>query len=158
MASEKDLRGDDRSPYRLSAERRRAYEAATYRVAAEPAPFFLRVGDRCGELDRRLEALGASRFAFLTAANPRSQPLSAAENEARHRRLIARVRDSGRVMLPGDSFEAGTGAWREASLLVVDIDCRSAVALARDFEQSALLVGALGEPVRLVETCVDSSD
>lgn len=129
-----------------------AYEQATYRVDLDPDPTFLRVGEPSPELDRWLAAQGAPGFAFLSAANPGSEPLSAAANERRHQRLLERVRESGLPAISGESYDAANGSWREASLLVAGLDRAAAIALARDFGQLALLIGNRGGTVELCFT------
>lgn len=128
-----------------------AYEATAYRVDVGPrGGFVIRVGARCAEVDSLLAATGADTWAFITACNPRSVRLSDAENAARMARLERLVRQRGLEAHAG----AGVGAdaeWpAEPSLLVVGIAEGEAVALARAFDQHALVVGRSGEPARLV--------
>lgn len=129
-----------------------AYSRAIYRVDVEPEPIYLRVGDASPVLDRWLAARGACRFAFLSAANPGSVPLSDNDNEQRHRRLCERLNKSGLPAVAGESYEAASGGWREASLLVCGVERPAAIALAREFGQAALLVGEAGAAVELVFT------
>ncbi len=131
---------------------RESYNRALYRVDAEPEPIVLQVGEPSPELDRCLAARGAQRFAFLTAANPGSEPLAEAENARRHARLLARVRATGLEAIAGESREASGGGWREQSLLVVGLDREPALALARELGQLALLVGEVGGAVELLST------
>ena len=126
-----------------------AYTQAVYRVDAKPAPFFLRVGEHSSDLERWLAARGARSFAFISAANPGSQPLSAAENEDRHRRLIEQVSAAGLPAIEGESYAAAGGGWRERSLLIAGLAREAAIALAREFGQVALLWGEAGGPVEL---------
>ena len=56
-----------------------AYREADYVVFAEPE-FVLKIGEPSSRLDALLEEEGATTAAFLTAANPRSKPQSAAQN------------------------------------------------------------------------------
>ncbi len=133
-------------------ELRAAYAQAIYRVDAEPEPIYLQVGHASPELDRWLATRGALRFAFVSAANPGSEGLSAAANARRHRRLLARVRELGHPAIGGESCDGASGAWREPSLLIVGIDREAAIALARELGQLALLLGARGLPVELCFT------
>lgn len=131
------------------AELEAAYARAVYRVDVPPRPIFLRVGEASPELEPWLAARGAQRFAFLSAANPGSETLPAAENARRHRRLVERVGAIGLPAIGGESYEAATGGWRETSLLVAGLAREAALALAREFGQVALLVGEVGGPVEL---------
>lgn len=133
-------------------ELRAAYTRAVYRADTESEPIYLRVGERNSALDRWLAARSARDFAFVSAANPGSVPLSESENLHRHERLLARLREDGRIFEHGESYEAASGGWREASLLVCGIERQAAIALARDFGQAALLVGEAGAAVELVFT------
>ncbi len=138
------------APKMKPAELLAAYAQAIYRVDAEPEPIFLQVGEKSPALERWLAARGARRFAFVSAANPGSRPLPDAENQRRHQQLAERVSRIGLPAIGGESYEATSGGWREASLLVCGVDRETAVALARDFGQVALLYGEIGGPVELV--------
>lgn len=131
---------------------RAAYTVAIYRADIEPEPVYLRIGERNSALDRWLAARDARHFAFVSAANPGSVALSDSENLQRHERLLARLREEDLAFENGESYEAASGGWREASLLVCDLERAAAVALARDFGQAALLVGEAGGAVELVFT------
>lgn len=139
-------------------ELRAAYTRAIYRADLEPEPVYLRVGEPSPALDRWLAAQGARRFAFVSAANPGSRPLSEAENKRRHLALVECVQKSGLKCVAGESYEAASGGWREASLLVCGIERQAAIALARDFGQVALLLGEAGAAVELVFTAAATKE
>ena len=143
---------------RAREELRAAYTRAIYRADLEPEPVYLRVGEPSPALDRWLAAQAARCFAFLSAANPGSVPLSDRENLLRSERLVARLREDGRVFERGESYEAASGGWREASLLVCGIERQAAIALARDFGQVALLLGEAGAAVELVFTAAATKE
>ena len=150
---QRDGAADDRiASAAISNELLESYTRAVYRVDTEGGPIFLRVGGVSAELDRLLETQRASRFAFLSAANPGSVALPETENLRRHRQLVDRLGASGLPAVAGESFDPATGGWREASLLVVGIGRKAALALAREFGQVALLWGASGRPVELLPT------
>lgn len=129
-----------------------AYRATAYIVAAgvgQPA-FALRCDERSVAVDRLLAQHDLREWAFITACNPRSQILAAAENAVRMDRLRAAVRKRGHPCLPG-SGEAPDETWpAEPSLLVLGMPEADAIRLAAEFDQHAILVGRLGEPARLV--------
>lgn len=130
---------------------RAAYEATAYWVEAGPQRrFAIRVGARSADVDALLAAAGVETWAFVTAANPRSVRLSAAENARRMGGLGARLGEHGRAFLPGEGVGDEPGWPAEPSVLVLGIDETAAVALAREFDQHALVVGRRGEPARLV--------
>ena len=129
---------------------RAAYEATAYWVQAGPERrFAIRCGVRSTDVDELLAAAGVETWAFITAANPRSVRLSDADNAARMAGLVDALRDRGHTHLPG----AGKGDdadWpAEPSLLVLGIAEGEAEALARAFDQHAIVVGRRGEPARL---------
>lgn len=136
-----------------------AYTAAVYAVSAPAGELCLRVGQPCPELDAHLRSLGLPperrRWAHLTACNPRSRPLPPAENE--HRMGLLRAALEG--MLAAEGAPAGCllsaegrspgGDWREAALWVAGLGAEPVAALARHFEQNAIVEGILGESPRL---------
>lgn len=126
------------------------YEATTYRVATANSPIDLRVGHICPELDALLAALGASNWAFVSAANPLSKPLCVQENRQRHGSLMQLLDDSGYVYLQGEGIPDEADWYPEPSVLIFGMQCEDAAELARRFLQNAVLCGSLGQPSRLV--------
>lgn len=130
---------------------RAAYEATEYRVDEGPrGRFVIRVGARSKDADALLAAADADAWAFITAVNPRSVPLSDAENAARMARLVQVVRERGLVHYAGAGVATDASWPPEPSLLVLGIDETAAVAIARAFDQHAIVVGRRGEGARLV--------
>lgn len=127
-----------------------AYLSTTYRVDAPGGPIQLRVGERCGALDRLLKGRGVRVWAFVTACNPRSRRLPSWRNLARQRQLQALSARLAFRTLPG----AGVGddpAWPpEPSLLIVGIGRARACRLARLFGQNAIVAGRRGRSPELV--------
>jgi len=83
---------------------------------------------------------GAKPAAFITACNPRGRIVPEAENRTAMARLRQRVALTGLRWLEGEG-RAPLDDWPpEASLLILDIDATSALALAAEFQQSALLL------------------
>jgi hypothetical protein len=110
----------------------------------------IRVGARSADADALLAAAGADAWAFLTAANPRSVLLVAADNAARMARLARLLRDRGLAHYAGTGVGDDTAWPAEPSLLVVDLAEAEALALARAFDQLAIVAGQRGEAARLV--------
>lgn len=137
---------------------RAAYEATDYRVdGGARGSFVIRSGARSAELDALLDASAADGWAFITASNPRSVRLGDADNARRMDALRARVRALGLPHFPGAGVAIG-GDWpAEPSLLVVGIAEADAVALAREFEQHAIVAGRRGGPARLVWVEADAA-
>lgn len=123
------------------------YRATLYEVRA-PRPFVLRVGEPSPEADALLASVGAHGWAFLTAWNPRSTRASAEANALAQKRLRACV--AGRALVLDGEGRAPDGSWSEESLFVAPASEEEAVAWARAFEQTAVLVGEVGGRARLV--------
>lgn len=128
-----------------------AYRNTDYRVDDGPfGPFTIRIGEVCGELEELLFGEVAFDWAFVTACNPGSRPLSAARNAQRMADLEEFVRAHGWRYYHGGGV-GRTGNWPpEPSLLVIGIPQRDAVELARRFGQNAIVAGRTGERARLV--------
>jgi len=129
----------------------RAYRATTYRADIGGRRIDLRVG---GPVD--LQGLSAEQqpvemWAFVSAANPGSRPLSTAENLRRHRDLLATCTARGLVVYEGWGIP-DTDDWDpEISLLVLEIDREEASAIGRAFGQLAVVCGQAGGVVELIE-------
>lgn len=122
-----------------------AYRATTYRVEAPGG----RVDVRIGEAAPALDPCGPC-WAIVTACNPGSVRLAAADNARRQALLAARVAASGWRFLPACNL-ADDGDWpSEPSLLILGIGAPAATALAAEFGQNALVAGDAGERARLV--------
>lgn len=125
----------------------KAYRATHDRVGGA---FTLRVGERSGELDGLLADHGLTEWAYLTAHNPGSVTLPAAENRARQAALLARL--AGRPIILGEAIAPSSDWEPEPSVLVLGITRDEAIEIARAFGQNAILAGERGGPVRLVWT------
>lgn len=93
--------------------------------------------------------IGADGFAvYLTACNPHSEPLPAAENEARLTELRQCLRADGARWLEGRGAIPGE-PWCETSLLATGLPLGRLDALARNFRQNACVHVRAGAPSRL---------
>lgn len=109
----------------------------------------LAVGEPSAPIDRLLAESGVASAAFVSAENPRSRPLSAAENRERNSRLHLRLETLGLAWLPGES-RSPAGQWREESCLVFGIELPAALELGREFGQAAILFVKMEKEVQLV--------
>ena len=121
----------------ISRELLAAYEAADYVVFVEPE-LVLKIGEPSRRLDALLEHEGATTAAFVTAANPRSEKRSAAENAAALALLDQVIAAAGYPWRAGEGREPD-GDWREPSRLVMGIYRENAEALGRLFGQNAIV-------------------
>jgi hypothetical protein len=127
-----------------------AYRNAVYSVHADGREVQFRVNERCPQLDEVLAALGAQSAAFITAANPRSQPFSDTENAQRNAQLASDLAHAGFHYLLGEGRDP-TGQWPpEQSLLVVNIERAAASVLARQHGQYGWVLLRPGQPPELV--------
>ncbi|HXM84102.1 MAG TPA: DUF3293 domain-containing protein [Burkholderiales bacterium] len=126
-----------------------AYENADYVVFAEPE-FLLRIGERSSRLDELLEREGATTAAFITAANPRSEPRSAAENKNAGGTLDDLLDTAGYPRYAGEGRDPEKKRAAEPSVLVVGIYRANAEALGRIFGQNAIVFMEKGNAPELV--------
>jgi uncharacterized protein len=122
----------------------KAYEKALYAVQDGPV---LRIGEPSAALDTLLDVQAAATAAFVTAANPRGEQRSHAENEAAMRALRASL---AWPYLPGEGSDP-EGRWSpEPSVLVLGISRADAEALGRRLEQNAIVFVDKGAAPELV--------
>lgn len=118
-----------------------AYRKTTYRILAPDAVIDVRIDAAPPELRELLDRHQAATWAFITAWNPQSQPLSPAENHARQQQLLSEVEREGWKTLPGLGI-GDDGTWPpEESVLILGIPRGRALRLARRFDQSAIVYG-----------------
>ncbi len=134
-------------------ELRAAYCNTTYLVhLAEVGPASIRIGQSSSELDRWLAGSNANAWAFITACNPRSAPLSVAENEQRTQQLKSDLEQLALKFAAGKGV-GDDGEWPpEPSFLVAGITRADAARLAKKYGQNALVFGRSGHRAELVWT------
>ena len=129
-----------------------SYTATVFRVWDSSSRITFQVEAHNRELDSRLKTNSAQTAAFITAHNPGSQVLDPDDNDRAHEALIGELRARGLRWLDGDGVDPA-GQWiPETSVMVLDIDQRSATAIATQFGQNAYVWIRVGEPSRLVLT------
>lgn len=127
----------------------RAYRATAYYVFLPVGGIVLRCGRRTPRLDGWLKAERLTRWCVLTAWNPASRRLGAAENRRRQEALRQRLRARGYRLFRGENH-AGTQDWPvEETLFVPGLARAAARVLMRGYGQNAFLWGARGKPARL---------
>jgi len=129
---------------------RDAYLQTTYRVAATAEPVDIRIGDHNPALDRLLQANGVHQWAFVTASNPQSQPLSDADNAQRNEEMKKSLHAAGWRTVDGVGLPGQPGWQAEHSVLILGIGREAACALSRRWQQKAIIYGALGKVPELV--------
>jgi hypothetical protein len=127
-----------------------AYRQTTYRVEMEGASYPLRIGRRHRALDAALGAVGATRWALITAHNPQSLQLPARENERRDAALKRKLHARGLRWYPAEAV-GDDRAWPpELGVFVMGVSGGLAERLGRDFDQTAIVWGRVGGASELV--------
>ena len=135
-----------------------AYLRTVYEAHTPFGRIAIRVGQRAPLLDQLLGRTGDRAWCFLTAWNPRSEPLSAGENAERNAELRRALDAEGyRVLADARGLPAAPSWQPEASFLVLGIERDAAIRLARRFGQNAVVWGRLGAPAELVD-CRERGD
>ena len=129
---------------------RDAYLDTIYRVNAEPQPIDIRIGERNAALDELMRANSAVEWAFVTASNPHSRVLSEHDNTQRNTELKRSLEQAGWPTLDGVGLPCKADWQGEQSVLILGIDRDAAIALARYWEQNAIVYGVAGSPAELV--------
>lgn len=132
------------------AELLRAYRATSYCVHTPDGVLQLRVGERSAELDTLLQARGYQCGVFISAENPQSVALCAAENQARSENLLRAIAQSGYDYFPALG-EPDKPNWPpEASVLLLGLSKLDGLVWANRFDQAAFLFIAIDQPIELV--------
>jgi hypothetical protein len=116
-----------------------AYRAAIYEVDVGESVIRFRVEAPCPALEDLLRARDAASAVLITAYNPRSRKQSAAENTDAHRALLDATARERKTTLPARGKDPD-GRWpAEPGLLILDITREAGLALARRFDQYAVV-------------------
>lgn len=130
------LRSVEASKSELSAELVAAYRRTDYRVDSR---LTLRVDQYCEALADWQRDHGVACSAFLSAVNPYSRCLEAAENRSRHAALRARLADQGFVYAEGAGVDPEQTWPAEAAFLIGGLALDQACRWGRELEQNALV-------------------
>lgn len=116
-----------------------AYYRTQYRLQTDNGVITLRIAQPCQELVALMKSASAEGGAFITAENPFSQSLSAAENKERQDRLREDLASLGVLIING----AGQGEdpdWpAEASYAAIGVTREQACELGVKYEQNAIV-------------------
>ena len=132
----------------IDEQLQKAYQQAHYYVF-EP-PLLLRIGENQPALDQLLAKYQCQGAAFITAFNPRSMPLSVAENEHRQRVLLEQLDQSGWLFYKGQGLDP-QGKWPpEEAVLILGINQNEALSMGQSFDQNAVVYHHLGSTSELL--------
>jgi hypothetical protein len=112
--------------------------------------FALQVGHVSEPLKRFHRSAGVACSAFITACNPRSQPLSDAENVQRMTDLMDVLKARSLQAYPGVGQHPDNGWPGEPSFLVLGLSLEAARVIAAAFEQNAFVWSGEDAVARLV--------
>jgi hypothetical protein len=132
------------------SELERAYRATTYRVFLPGGRLDLRIDQADERLRVWLEQSACACFAIVTAANPASQQLPAADNGERQARLECALLEGNYEPYAAENAPDDTAWPVEESCFVPELAAEDACALAADFGQNAVVCGGIDGVPRLV--------
>jgi hypothetical protein len=141
-----------------SADFTEHYKATTFRVETPAGHIDIRVGGKHPGIDSLLSRHNATEWAYITAWNPGSQPLSADQNELAHVTLLQSIRNRGFECYVGDGIPDNKGWTPERSVWIASIGRAEAVALGVRFGQNAIVVGTIGGIAELVNCREEGRD
>ncbi|ODS93094.1 MAG: hypothetical protein ABS45_04175 [Comamonas sp. SCN 65-56] len=137
----------------IPAELLAAYRETEYRVGGD-APFILRINQASPLLRQLHSRHGVTSSAFITAANPRSQPCTLAFNTERQQQLAAELRRLHLLFIEGEGTHPSNGWPPEPSFLVLGLTRATAERLGHRWAQNAIVVCAEDTiPQLLLLTC-----
>jgi len=134
----------------LRAELLAAYRRTEYRVDDAGYALVLRVGVPSEQLRRCHDAFGVTCSAFITAWNPRSTPTPREQNDLAMTRLEQALGAPGCRWLRGEGVDPEEEWPGEPSFLVLGLDEAAALAIARRFDQYAIVWSGADATPRLV--------
>ncbi|CAG2138899.1 hypothetical protein LMG31506_02032 [Cupriavidus yeoncheonensis] len=127
----------------------RAYRETEYCVHGD-APLILKIDQSSAPLAALHARLRVASSAFITAANPFSQPCDAARNDARQQALADELARLGFAAIPGTGQHPDNGWPGEPSFLVPGISLDAASALGTKHGQNAIVWSGADAVPRLI--------
>lgn len=128
-----------------------AYRRTDFIVLHAGDELVVRLDETSAALDRLLAQLGASSGVFITGWNPFSTLTAPEQNHAANERMAALFAERAIRALPHVG-RAHSGDWSEDGFFALDLDPTEALAIARAFDQIAVVHIALGGLAQLCFT------
>lgn len=128
-----------------------AYRRTDFIVLHAGDEIAVRLEETSAALDRLLAELGAATGIFITGWNPYSVLTAPELNHAANARMAALFAERGIRALPHVG-RAHSGDWTEDGFFALDLDPTEALAIARAFDQIAVVHIALGGLAQLLLT------
>ena len=126
-----------------------AYRRTSFLVEIPGETLCIRIDHVSTIPDDLLANEGVHSWAYITAWNPGSVPLSEGENMTQARQLESEVRQAGYKFFRGQGVGTGDEWPPEPSLLILGIAAEDAMQLGRKFGQIAIVTGRRGGPAQL---------
>jgi hypothetical protein len=124
------------------------YKATHYYVDGIDEPIM--IGRISPKIDALLQSHSLTQWAYITAYNPMSRPYTNHENEERNRVLRSFLDEY--LVIEGRGIGVN-GDWPpEDSFFIGGITLDAAIALAKEFEQRAIVYGVLNQEAQLIIT------
>lgn len=121
------------------------YRATDYECMQ--AGVVLKVGQPSQTIARLMMLSEEKGYAFITAWNPGSEPVSSAQNRKQNSMLEERLTEERYLYFQGRGVPHAEGWDPEESFLILGISKKEAIALGKEFGQTAILFGrGGGEP------------
>ena len=128
----------------------RAYRDAIYQVYCHGQIIQLFIDRFNSELDLILKKYDVTSWALITAYNPYSQCLSAAENQQRHQNLIELMRSYNLTFFDAVGKDKDSVWTPEQSIFIVGIELKQAIGVGNRFQQNAIVFGELEKASKLL--------
>jgi hypothetical protein len=132
----------------IAADLLAAYTATDFVVFDGHEQWALHVGVASPRVNALLDRHDATCATIVTAFNPRSRVLPPEANKARHQSLVRLLDERGMTFLLGEGRDPN-GHWTaETECIVFDIPLAEGLAIARRFEQNAVVFIERGKAPR----------
>ncbi|WP_404396716.1 DUF3293 domain-containing protein [Idiomarina loihiensis] len=116
------------------------YKNTDYWLAVGEKTITLTIGQKNNAFDRLCERTGHTTGTFITAFNPQSQLLTKSENESRNKQLATHLEQIADVYcFPGEGQDREKQWPPEASFMVLGLSQKTAIDLAQEYQQNALV-------------------
>lgn len=116
------------------------YKNTDYWFTVDESTITLTIGQKNEDFDRLCERLHCTTGAFITACNPQSQLLTDDENKRRHKHLATRLEQIAEIHCFSGEGQDRDRQWpAEVSFMVLGLRQKTAIDLAREYQQNALV-------------------
>ena len=116
------------------------YKNTDYWFAVGKKTITLTIGQKNNDFDRLCERFDQTTGTFITACNPQSQLLTKSENKIRNEQLATLLEQMTEIHCFSGEGQDRDKQWPpEASFMVLGLKKKTAIDLAREYQQNALV-------------------